>query len=240
MTRPFYSITINGKNTWDDFGMMPVKAGRIEFATPSLKYEAAEVAGSDDVLDFTEALTGYPLYSQRQGSVQFRFYDNGVSLRSRYDDLKNFLHGRFARAVIEDAPDYYYEGRFQVGDLTFAHMGNWADFELSYILNAYKIEFGSTTEDWLWDPFNFDTGIIREYGNINVTGQTTVQIVGSRKPTTPDIICDSDMVMVYDGSTYELVEGRNIFPKIVLQDDTYTFTFRGIGTVSIAMKVGSL
>lgn len=240
MTRPFYSITINGKNTWDDFGMMPVKAGRIEFATPSLKYEAAEVAGSNDVLDFTEALTGYPLYNQREGSLTFRFFDNGISVRSRFQNLKNFLHGRKVRAIIEDAPDYYYEGRFQVGELTFASRGNWADVELSYILNAYKIQIGSTVEDWLWDPFDLENGIIREYGSIAVTGQTTVTVIGSRKPTSPKFIVDSDMVMVVNGTSYDLTTGSNIFPQLVLQDEEYSILFKGIGTVTIDMTVGSL
>lgn len=240
MTRPFYSITINGKNTWDEWALMPVKAGRIDFATAELKYEAVEVAGSDDVLDFTEALTGYPLYKQRKGSISFRFFDNGVPVRNRFDQIKNFLHGKKAIAIIEDQPEYYYEGRFLVGDLKFAKRGNWADFELSYILNAYKIELGSSDDDWLWNPFNFETGVIREYGDIAVNGLTTVTVIGSRKPTTPEFICDSTMVMIFGGNSYNMIAGRNIIPQIVLSDDEYEFAFNGTGTVSISMKAGAL
>ena len=240
MTRPFYSITINGKNTWDEWALMPVKAGRIDFATAELKYEAVEVAGSDDVLDFTEALTGYPLYKQRKGSISFRFFDNGVPVRNRFDQIKNFLHGKKAIAIIEDQPEYYYEGRFLVGDLKFAKRGNWAEFELSYILNAYKIEVGSSNEDWLWNPFNFETGVIREYSDIVINGLTSVNVIGSRKPTTPEFICDNAMVMTFDGNSYNMSAGRNIIPQIVLSDDEYEFVFNGIGTVSISMKAGAL
>ena len=172
MDRPFYSITINGKNTWDEWKLMPVKAGKIDFAPPELRYEVADVAGSDDPLDFTEALTGYPLYKSRRGSIRFRFFDNGTSARNRFDDIKNFLHGKKCKVVIEDQPEYYYEGRMMVEELKFSKYGNWAEFDLSYILNAYKMEIGSSDEDWLWDPFNFETGIIREYGNVLTEGQT--------------------------------------------------------------------
>lgn len=240
MDRPFYSITINGKNTWDDWKLMPIKAGRIDFAPPELRYEAADVPGSDDPLDFTEALTGYPLYKSRRGSIKFRFFDNGIPVRNRFDEIKNFLHGKHVRVIIEDQPEFYYEGRMTVGDVEWAKKGNWADFELSYILNAYKIELGSSDEDWLWNPFNFETGVIREYKNITINGSTTVQVVGSRKPTTPEFICDNAMVMTFDGNSYNMIAGRNIIPQIVLSDDEYEFEFNGIGTVSISMKAGAL
>lgn len=240
MDRPFYSITINGKNTWDEWGLMPVKAGRIEFATPELRYDAVTVAGSDNVLDFTEALTGYPVYNPRKGSIKFRFYDNGTPVRSRFDQLKNSIHGRLVRAVIEDQPEYYYEGRFTVGDVEYHRNTRWAEVELNYILNAYKIEFSSSDEEWLWDPFNFETGVIREYGDITINGETEVTVIGSRKPTVPTFILSSDMTMVFEEKTYELSAGTNIIPTIVLHEGDYVFSFVGNGSVSIKMKAGAL
>lgn len=240
MDRPFYSITINGKNTWDEWKLMPVKAGKIDFAPPELRYEVADVAGSDDPLDFTEALTGYPLYKSRRGSIRFRFFDNGTSARNRFDDIKNFLHGKKCKVVIEDQPEYYYEGRMMVEELKFSKYGNWAEFDLSYILNAYKMEIGSSDEDWLWDPFNFETGIIREYKNLRVDGDTVIEVIGSRKPTTPELICSDSMTLTFNGNTYNLSSGKNIVPQIVLLDDEYEFTVTGSGTITIAMKAGML
>lgn len=240
MDRPFYSITINGKNTWDDWRLMPIKAGRIDFAPPELRYEAADVPGSDDPLDFTEALTGYPLYKSRRGSISFRFFDNGIPVRNRFDEIKNFLHGKHVIVVIEDQPEFYYEGRMTVGGMTYAKRGNWAEFDLSYILNAYKIELGSSDEDWLWNPFNFETGVIREYGDISVTGLKIITVVGSRKPTTPEFVVDSNMTLTFNNVTYELSTGINIIPQIVLTDSEYEFAVSGVGTISIYMKAGSL
>lgn len=239
MDRPFYSITINGKNTWDEWKMMPVKAGKIEFATPEMKYESVEIAGSDNALDMSEVLTGYPLYESRRGSLNFRFFDNGVPVRSRFDQLKNFLHGKKVIVINEDQPEYYYEGRMMVGDFK-PKQGNWGDVEISYILNAYKLELTSSSEDWLWDTFNFETGVIREYKDIEVISHKVVTVIGSRKPTVPRITVSSAMTLVYDNTVYELSTGRNVIPQIVLMDEGYEFNFYGIGTVTIDMTAGSL
>lgn len=240
MDRPFYSITINGKNTWDEWKLMPVKAGKIEFATPEMKYESVEIAGSDNALDMSEVLTGYPLYESRRGSLTFRFFDNGVPARSRFDQLKNFLHGKKVKVINEDQPEYYYEGRMMVGDFK-PSKGNWGEVEISYILDAYKLEMNSSAEDWLWNPFNFETGVIRDYGEITVNGETTVTVIGSRKPTVPRFTVSGGVLTLSIGTNqYNLLVGRNVLPQIVLMDDEYEMIFGGIGTVTIDMTAGSL
>ena len=240
MDRPFYSITINGKNTWDEWALMPVKEGKIEFATPELKYESVEIAGSDNVLDMSEVLTGYPLYESRKGSLSFRFFDNGVSARARFDQMKNFMHGRKVEIINEDQPEYYYEGRVMVGDFK-PKQGNWGDVEISYVLNAYKLELTSSSEDWLWDPFNFENGVIREYEDISVIGETNVTVIGSRKPTVPTfIVSGSNMTLSFGTNQYDLIIGKNVLPQIVLMDEEYEMVFNGSGTVTIDMTAGSL
>lgn len=240
MDRPFYSITINGKNTWDEWKLMPVKAGKIEFATPEMKYESVEIAGSDNALDMSEVLTGYPLYESRRGSLTFRFFDSGVPARSRFDQLKNFVHGKKVRVINEDQPEYYYEGRMMVGDFK-PNKGNWGDVEISYILDAYKLEINSTAEEWLWDPFNFETGVIREYGEITITNHGTVTVIGSRKPTVPRFtVTGGGLNLTVGESEYYLPVGKTIFPQLVLTDQEYEFVFDGHGTVSIDITAGSL
>lgn len=240
MDRPFYSVTFGDKNSWDEWNLIPVKAGRIEFATPNVKYESEEIPGSDNVLDMSEVLTGYPLYDPRKGSVTFRFYDNGTPVREKFDSLKNYLHGRRMRAVIEDQPEYYYEGRFMVGDFQ-PKQGNWGDVEISYILNAYKLELTSSSEEWEWDPFNFENGVIRYYKNIAVNGETTVTVVGSRKPTVPTfIVSGGALTLSFGTNQYALPVGKTVLPQIVLMDEEYEMVFSGNGTVTIDMTAGSL
>lgn len=241
MDRPFYSVTFGTKNTWDEWALMPVKAGRIEFVTPNVKHESVEIAGADGELDLSEVLTGYPLYENRRGSLKFRFYDNGVPVRSRWDQLKNYLHGRSMTAIIEDDPSYYYEGRFMVGDIEWSKRGNWADTEISYDVQPYKSDITDSTEDWLWDPFNFDTGVVREYGNVSILGEKTIEVIGSRKPIIPKfIVTGGSFTLTVSGNSYNLPVGTTIIPQLVLMDQTYSFHFLGTGNVTIVMRAGTL
>ena len=241
MDRPFYSITFGDKNSWDEWALMPVREGKIELLPPDVKTEYVEIAGAESDLDMTEVLTGYPTYKNRSGSLKFRFFDNGIPVRARYTKLKNYLHGRAMRAVVEDDPEYYYEGRFAVGKLEYARHGNWGDVEISYNVKPYKYELNSTIEDWLWDPFNFETGIIREYGTLTVDGERTLTIIGSRKPSVPKfIVTGGAMTMTVGGEEYDLPIGTTLIPKIVLFDQEYEFTFTGTGVVAIDFRGGSL
>ena len=269
MDRPFYSITINGKNTWDEWKLMPVGEGKIEFITPELKYDAVSVPGSSNVLDFTEALTGYPTFNPRRGSLKFRFKQDTRSVRARWNDLKNTLHGQKVTIINEDEPDYYYEGRVTVSDIDYKHQGDWADIEIGYILNAYKLEVVASDEDWLWNPFNFETGVIRDYRDILVDDEhsegeegsehVTVFIDGSPKHqplkvsfsrnTLPEIITGvvgHFFVGTYEEgeaegvALYEVVYGTYTYPQIIIPPEGLYLTFSGDYKVTIHYRGGAL
>lgn len=257
MERPFYSVTFGDKNSWDEWNLMPVKAGKIEFATPELKYESVEIPGADNVLDVSEVLTGYPLFDPRKGSLTFRFFDNGKSVRGRFDKLKNYLHGRWMRAVIVDQPEYYYEGRFMVGDFK-PLQGNWGEVDISYILNAYKMEITASDEQWLWDPFNFETGVIRDYREIVVGGEgedpVEMHIEGSPKHQPLSMTFSRNTLPVaidegigffwlgtYEEATsddYEVKYGKFTYPQIVIPPEGLDITFSGNYKVTIHYRGG--
>ena len=127
-----------------------------------------------------------------------------------------------------------------VGDFQ-PKQGNWGDVDISYILNAYKLELTSSSEDWYWDPFNFENGVIRYYKDIVVNGETTITVVGSRKPTVPTfIVSGGALTLSFGTSQYALPVGKTVLPQIVLMDEEYEMVFSGNGAVTIDMTAGSL
>lgn len=153
----YHSITIGDKNTWDDWHLIP--ASRPLFNPPSVKTNYVDIPGGDGMLDLTTALTGHPTYSNRTGSWTFYVQNGFKDWTALYSEIMVYLHGQHLKAVLEDDPAYYYEGRFSVNQ--WKSDPQWSQIVIDYNVGPYKKEIGNTGSDWLWDPFNFETGIIR-------------------------------------------------------------------------------
>lgn len=243
----FQTITFNNeKNTWEDWNLIPIK--RIVFNPPEHKYVSIDIPGGDGELDLSDVLTSRPVFRNRVGTLAFRMYDNKVNCTARYSKIMNYLHGMKLTAIVSDDPAYYYEGRFTVSDFSYHAHGNWADISIDYNVAPYKTEITSTGEPWLWDPFNFETGVIRDYSNVTVSEPSSFVILGAKKPTVPtftvqNIDSENPIKFTYDdGETiYTLNDGESTFPDIVVTEGEHTLNFtEGTGTVAIDFKVSIL
>ena len=153
----YHSITIGGKNTWDDWRLVP--ASRPVFNPPAQKVKTLEIPGGDGVIDLSQSLTGYPVYQNRTGSIEFIVMNDFKPWHMAYSDIMDYLHGQKLRAVLEDDPEYFYEGRFTVN--VWKSEKDWSRITIDYDVGPYKWSVLSSTDDWLWDPFNFQNGVIR-------------------------------------------------------------------------------
>ena len=237
----YHSITFGDKNTWDDWHLIPSK--RPSFNPPTVKSQYVDIPGGNGVLDLTESLTGYPLYNTRTGSWMF-YVENGFKPWDElYSEISNYLHGQKLRAILEDDPGFYYEGRFTVDEWNSDSW--WSTITIGYDVYPYKKELTSSLEDWLWDPFNFETGIVREYGELEVNDALTLEIPSRQEYICPKIIVSSSdgtgMNLQYNSKTYHLNDGENLLPEVTFGGGVVvTLKFTGNGTVSIDYQGGSL
>ena len=111
---------------------------------------------------------------------------------------------------------------------------------LSGDVDPYKHELYSSLDDWIWDTFNFETGIIREYKDIQVDGSYELMIPGLRKRIVPTIECSAPMQVTYNNRTYSLLDGKNKVFDIWIGEGENFLTFIGTGTVSVDYRGGSL
>lgn len=232
----YHSITLGTKNTWDDWHLIP--ASRPLFNPPSVKTNYIEIPGADGSLDVTTAIAGRPLFNNRTGSWSF-YVENGFKDWSvLYSEIMMYLHGQEMRAVLEDDAAYFYVGRFSVNQWK-SDPGN-SMIVINYNVDPYKY-YSTSDEDWLWDPFNFETGLIRYYKNLVVLNSLTVNVVGDVMETIPTIVCSTDSVSVtFNGVTHQLARGSNRFNDFVISGDENEFTFTGNGTISIDAVGGRL
>ena len=140
--------------------------------------------------------------------------------------------------ILDTDPSFYYIGRLTI-DVEKTDRIN-GKLVMSGEVDPYKYEVASSLEDWLWDDFNFETDIIREYGNIKVSGKYELNIYGRRKRVIPVIECDTPMQVTYNGATYDLPKGKSKVFDIWLSEGDNLLTFTGNGTVSVDYRGGSL
>lgn len=233
----YHSITFGEKNTWDDWHLIPKT--RPVFNPPAVKTRFIEIPGGNGSLDLTVALLGRAVYKNRTGSFEF-IAENGFKEWSvLYSEITNYLSGKRLRAILEDDPDYYYEGRFTVNE--WKSEANWSSIVIDYDVKPYKKSLVSAGDDWLWDTFNFETDVIRSYENLPVTGSLSVTIIGDSMPVSPTIIASSDgMTVTFEGETYTLSKGTNYIPELIVHDGENVMIFTGTGTVTIKCERGRL
>lgn len=73
----FYEVTQSRKfpigayiaHTWNNLYLIPLQ--RPYFMVPEKKRVTTEIAGADGIIDSSSALTGYPLYNNRTGTIDF-------------------------------------------------------------------------------------------------------------------------------------------------------------------------
>jgi hypothetical protein len=229
------------------------------FNPPAVKTVYIDIPGANGKIDMTEALAGYPLYDNREGSFEF-IVANGyrASWIGGYQKFANWLHGKDLRCVLDDDPSFYYEGRFSIDNWTSNNDGTWSNVTFNYNVKPFKYSINSSMDDWLWDPFNFETDIIYKLNEISITRQTNFKILNYPMPVIPVLYFKNTNakqkykvelngtaitnigVGEFRDPRIQLLDGYN---DIVVTPIPFTENNRQIispGTVSISFRGGSL
>lgn len=240
-------ITIGEKHTYDDWGL--ILTARPEISAPEPKTVMVDLEGADGSIDLSESLTGDIAFRNRSFKAEFHVMDDRGEWSAVYSEIMDYLHGQRLQVIFDEDPAYFYIGRIIVDEWSSDY--TTAKITLSGELEPYKYEITSSLEDWLWDPFSFIDGVIRDYRDLAVaTGANqTLVIPGSRKPVVPAFIVTLDpevqdaTMRVWSSTnnkTYTLINGRNRIPYIIIRQAGAQFRFTGDGTVSVDYRGGRL
>lgn len=178
--------------------------------------------------------------------------------KAGYSDIMDYLHGQTMRAILEDDPEYFYEGRFTVN--AWKSEKDWSRLIIDYDVGPYKWKNLSSIDNWLWDPFNFQNGVIQAalFRNIAVTTEMKEieldAVMYGRAPVCPRFIVQSsegrgvhvrfvNRQLSID-LTKLLPEGTIQIPEFILFGDyggtIYLWVDEGTGTVSVDFRQGRL
>lgn len=226
------------RHTWNDWGLYWTD---VFISEPESETYSVNIPGRHGRLDLSEALTGEPVYKNRLISASFVFPSKGALWHKRYSEILNELHGRVVQLIFDSDPGYYYEGRCAVSSAR--ENGFYSSFSVTVDAFPFKYELLDSLGDWLWDPLDFNNGIIREYGNIIVPAQTEafyIRVIGSEMTTSVDITVTtpgiSNYLLVFvDGKWIRLQTGT--YRSAFVLRESKTIVFYNTNSVPVTVQL---
>lgn len=230
-----FDVKIGDYSMYKDFGL---RALSIDPGTAEVDEKFKEIPGRNGDLDLTDALTGFPVYKNATMKLTFDFKDDNYDLwLIHVSELRNKVHGRRLKVVLGN-DEFFYEGRISVS--TEKLNKRYSSVEITVNRDPYKLELQSSLEGWLWDSFNFETGIIRDYKELQVAGRLELIIPGRTMRVILVFDCSEEMTVSYNSIIYNLPKGKSKSPDLLLGEGDNTLIFTGNGTVSVDYRGGSL
>lgn len=211
---------------------------------PEMETTYISVPGRDGLIDASEAVTGRRIYKRRELAFEMGGIHPHLNWDAIISGMRNEIEGRVCHLILDNDEEYYWRGRVYIQD--FDRFRGLGTFTLA-VPNAdpYKYEVHSSSEPWLWDPFNFETGVIIQEEAHIIVGSDTITIPHGHMPTCPELVV-SDKIsgtfsVTFEGTTYQLQVGSNKIPAIMVGGDKNAdLTFAGSATVQIVYRGGSL
>lgn len=216
--------------------------GKPVIGVPEPKYLTVDVPGMNGVINYTKQFLGRVSYNSRPLTVELMAIDNRDKWDSINSDIYDALTGQHLKIILDSDPDYFYEGFSSQGGVSYEKFRNI--ISIKFNVDPYKLEMKSSLEPWIWDTFNFEDGIIREYKDLTVNGTLTLVIPARRMEVVPEFIVEGagsqGLQLQYNGNTYTLRNGSNIIPAIDLPEGENELVFTGNGRVSVDYRGGRL
>lgn len=222
-------------HTERDWGL---KLLSVYISMPNPKTQILDIPGGDGSIDLTE-INGRPAYNDRDGvELVFDLMDGGYeSWFLKYSQFAAEVHGKKVKMVLDDDPDHYYMVRLKLDGKKSNPV--YGQITFSGTAEPFKYDLVATNEPWLWDTFNFETGVIREIEEVEITAENNkVTIIGAGIDTPPVFMVSQadNLKLTYGGRTYTLKVGRNRFPAVRVGKEDVTLTFSGTGKFEVEYR----
>lgn len=249
-----HSFIFGSRDSYTDFHLVPV--GKQYVANPPIVTKYVTVPGASGQLDLTTALTGSPVFGNREGSWEFYVLNDIKPFEVIKQNIAKYIHGRAMEITLSDDRMWYYYGRLSLNndgcDI------NHSKITIDYHLDPFKYQQWATDEKWLWDPFDFDTGVIDYWGKIKVKEYASVTFDWGPMIYIPTITVHSSNgkgMRIRQSRTWEdengepqyiqykehtFSDGKHKSDWVQFREGTNTLQFFGTGTVKIGARHISL
>lgn len=192
-----------------------------EIASPAVKVRKIEIEGADSALDYTDFF-GEAKYEDMKHKFEFSTIAPQSEFLSQYSVVKNALHGKKERIILDDDPLFYYMGRLHISPLTTEKGIGYVTIEAD--CEPYKYKLQKTVVSKVVD------------------GADTIVLANSRKRAVPEvrIVTDGGIRIVYGQLIWDLGSGSYTLPELELVEGENAVEVTGVGTVTFIWQEASL
>lgn len=209
-------ISFDGLHSYRDFRLVLAPK---EIGSPQVKRYQIEVPGADGMLDLTDFF-GDAKYENVTHTFEFSLPVPQTELLYTYQSIKNAIHGKKMRIILDDDPLFYYLGRCEVSPLTQEKTIG----KLSIVCDC--------------EPYKYK--LQQTVFRIDVNGTFTTTIPNSRMPVVPEITATAAMTIQYGGFTWSVAAGTFTLPELELREGNNEITVTGVGSVTFTYREGAL
>lgn len=209
-------IKIGPYHTFYDWALI---LGRIDLNTPTPKTHKIDIEGADSALDLSDFF-GEVKYNDFTQPFPFTMTGPQEEYTARHDAIKNAVHGKKLKIILDDSPGFFYMGRVSVGSL--AKEKGYATFEIVADCEPYKYKLSKTTVSKA------------------IAGSGSVTLTNSRKRAVPTVTADAAFTLAFGPYTWAIDAGTYTLPELELQEGENTVNVTGTGTISFTWQEGGL
>ena len=209
-------VKFGSLHSYDTWGLL---LSSKEIGSPEVKEKKIELEGADGSLDFTEYFGGVK-YGNRKLKFEFQKGMSSAGFLELVSQIQDAIHGRQLTVVLDDDPDWYYQGRCKVAD--FSHSKGIATVNVEVDAKPYKLKKVATKVTQA------------------VTGTATITLSNSRKPVVPTITTTAAMTIAFGTYTAGVKAGTFRLSELQLQNGKNTVTVTGTGSITFEYVEGKL
>ena len=212
-------ITFGSYHSFDDLKLI---LNSKEIGSPSPKIMTVDIEGADGSLDLTNFF-GDTKYENLTHKFQFSTTAPHNEFLSLYSTVKNAIHGKKMRVILDDDPLFYYIGRPNVS--AFTSDRNIGEISVECECEPFKYKLAKT--------------VVRQA----VNGTISVTLTNLRKHAVPEVSIETEgsIRIEYQGSNiWDLGSGSYTLPELELTEGANIVTLTGTGTVTFTYQEAGL
>jgi phage-related protein len=190
-----------------------------EIGSPAVKENKIDIPGGDGSIDLTDFF-GEPKYEDVQHKFEFTTIEPQSDFLSQYSQVKNAIHGKKVRIILDDDPAFFYLGRCRVSNFTSSKGIGTIKVECDCEPYKYKLNKTVVTQA--------------------VNGTTVITLTNARKRAVPEITTTAAMTIAFGDGAWTPSAGTFTIPELELAEGDNLVSVTGTGSITFAWTEGSM